>query len=63
METVEMETLEVVEQERGWVVKHGTEILFIDPVEARSFRTALEISNTMFDEGVRAQVILIRQDN
>lgn len=58
-----METIEVVEEEHGWTVRHGTNILFIDTVEERSFRTALEISNTMFEEGVRAQVILTRRDN
>ena len=58
-----METIEVVEDEKGWTVKHHGRILFIDTVEERTFRTALAISNTLFDEGVRAQVVLIRRDN
>jgi len=58
-----METIEVVEDEKGWTVKHGSRVLFIDTVEERSFQTALAISNTLFDEGVRAQVVLVRQDN
>jgi len=58
-----METIEVVEDEKGWTVRHGDRILFMDTVEERTFQTALAISNTLFDEGVRAQVVLIRQDN
>jgi hypothetical protein len=58
-----METIEIVEGEKGWTVRHGARILFIDTVEARTFQTALAISNTLFDEGVRAQVVLIRQDS
>ena len=58
-----METIEVVEGEGGWTVKHGTRVLFIDTVEERTFQTALAISHTLFDEGVPTQVILIRQHN
>lgn len=57
------ETIEVVQDEKGWTVKHGSRVPFIDTVEERSFQTALAISNTLFDEGVRAQVVLIRRDN
>ncbi|CAN5238894.1 hypothetical protein BH10PSE3_BH10PSE3_36000 [soil metagenome] len=58
-----METIEVVEGEKGWTVRHGSQVLFIDTLEERTFQTALAISNTLFDEGVHAQVVLIRQDN
>lgn len=58
-----METIEVVEGEKGWTVRHGARILFTDTVEERTFRTALAISNILFDEGVRAQVVLVRQDS
>ena len=58
-----MEIIEVVEGEKGWTVKHGARILFIDTVEERTFQTALAISNTLFDEGVRSQVVLVRKDN
>jgi hypothetical protein len=58
-----METIEVVEDEKGWTVKHGGRVLFIDTVEERTFQTALAISHTLFDQGVRTQVVLIRQDN
>jgi hypothetical protein len=56
-----MEIIEVVEDERGWTVKHGAQILFIDTVEERTFQTALAISHTLFDEGVRAHVVLVRK--
>ncbi len=46
---------------KGWTVKHGARVLFIDTVEERTFQTALAISHTLFDEGVRTQVVLIRQ--
>lgn len=58
-----METIEVVEDEKGWTVRHGDRILFIDTVEERSFQTALAISSTLFDKGVRTQVVLVRRDN
>jgi hypothetical protein len=58
-----METIEVVESDKGWTVKHGAKVLFIDTVEERTFQTALAISHTLFDEGVRTQVVLVRQDN
>jgi hypothetical protein len=58
-----METIEVVEGEKGWTVKHRARVLFIDTVEERTFQTALAISNTLFDEGVQTQVVLIRQNN
>lgn len=58
-----METIEVVEGDKGWTVRHRTRILFIDTVEERTFQTALAISHTLFDEGVRTQVVLIRRDN
>jgi hypothetical protein len=58
-----METIEVIEGEGSWTVKHGDRILFIDTVEARTFQTALAISNTLFDEGVRTQVVLVRLDS
>lgn len=58
-----METIEVVEDEKGWTVKHGTRVLFTDTVEARTFQAALAISHTLFDDGVRSQVVLIRNDN
>ncbi len=54
-----METIEVVEDEKGWTVRHGNQILFIDTVEERTFKTALAISHTLFDEGVRTQVVLV----
>ena len=54
-----METIEVVEDEKGWTVRHGSRVLFIDTVEERTFKTALAISYTLFDEGVRSQVVLI----
>ena len=58
-----METIEIVEGEKNWTVRHGTRVLFIDTVEERTFRTALAISRTLFDESVRAQVVLIRRDH
>ena len=58
-----METIEVVEGEKGWTVRHGARVLFIDTVEERTFQTALAISHTLFDEGVPSQVVLIRQSN
>lgn len=58
-----METIEVVEGEKGWTVKHRARVLFIDTVEERTFQTALAISHTLFDEGVPTQVVLIRQTN
>ena len=58
-----METIEVVEGEKGWTVKHGTRVLFTDTVEERTFQAALAISHTLFDEGVRTQVVLVRDDN
>ena len=56
-----METIEVVESDKGWTVRHGARILFIDTVKERTLRTAQVISETLFDEGVRRQVILVRQ--
>ncbi|HWU14967.1 MAG TPA: hypothetical protein VN157_13275 [Caulobacter sp.] len=58
-----METIEVVESDKGWTVKHGARILFIDTVKERTLRTAQAISDTLFDEGVRRQVVLVRQDS
>lgn len=58
-----METIEVVEDETGWTVKHRDHVLFMDTIEERTFQAALAISGTLFDEGVRAQVVLIRRDN
>ncbi len=58
-----METIEVVESEKGWTVKHRARVLFIDTVEERTFQTALAISHTLFDEGVPTQVVLVRRDN
>ena len=58
-----METIEVVEGDKGWTVKHRARVLFIDTVEERTFQTALAISHTLFDEGVPTQVVLIRQSN
>ncbi len=58
-----METIEVIEGEHGWTVKHGAQVLFIDSVEARSFQAALAISSTLFDKGVAAQVVLVRLDS
>ena len=58
-----METIEVVEGEKGWTVKHGARVLFSDTVEERTFQAALAISNSLFDEGVRTQVVLVRNDN
>ncbi|WP_165186821.1 hypothetical protein [Caulobacter soli] len=58
-----METIEVVEDEKGWTVKHRARVLFIDTVEERTFQTALAISHSLFDEGVPTQVVLIRQNN
>lgn len=58
-----METIEVVEDETGWTVKHGSKVLFTDTVEERTFQAALAISNTLFDQGVRTQVVLVRNDN
>jgi hypothetical protein len=55
-----METIEVIEGEDSWTVKHGDRVLFIDTVEERTFQTALAISNTLFD-GVPAQVVRVRQ--
>ena len=58
-----METIVVVEDDKGWTVKHGERVLFSDTVEERTFQAALAISDTLFDEGVRAQVVLVRRDN
>jgi len=58
-----METIEVVEGDKGWTVRHRARVLFIDTVEERTFQTALAISHTLFDEGVPTQVVLIRQSN
>jgi hypothetical protein len=58
-----METIEVVEDEKGWTVRHGAQVLFIDTVEERTFQAALAISHTLFDEGVRTQVVLVRRDH
>lgn len=57
-----METIEVIEGEDGWTVRQGTRILFTDTVEERSFQAALAISDALFDEGVAAQVVLVRLD-
>jgi hypothetical protein len=57
-----MQTIEVIEGEDGWTVRQGTRILFTDTVEERSFRAALAISDALFDEGVPAQVVLVRLD-
>lgn len=58
-----METIEVIQGDNGWTVKHGARVLFIDTVEERTYQTALAISHTLFDDGVRAQVVLVRQDS
>jgi hypothetical protein len=58
-----METIEVIQGDNGWTVKHGARILFIDTVEERTYQTALAISHALFDEGVRTQVVLVRRDN
>jgi hypothetical protein len=58
-----METIEVVEGDKGWTVRHRARVLLIDTVEERTFQTALAISHTLFDEGVQTQVVLIRQSN
>jgi hypothetical protein len=57
-----METIEIVEDEKGWTVKHGAQVLFIDTVEERTFQTAVAISHTLFDQGVPTQVILVRKN-
>jgi hypothetical protein len=57
-----METIEVIEGEGGWTVRQGTRILFTDTVEARSFQAAQAISDALVDEGVPAQVVLVRLD-
>lgn len=57
-----METIEIVEGEKSWTVRHGTRVLFIDTVRERTLRTALAISRTLFDDA-RAQVVLIRRDH
>ncbi|KQY28212.1 hypothetical protein ASD21_16440 [Caulobacter sp. Root1455] len=56
-----METIEVVEDEKGWTVRHGAQVLFTDTVEERTFQTALAISHTLFDKGVPTQVVLVRK--
>jgi hypothetical protein len=56
-----METIEIVEDEKGWTVMHGARVLFIDTIEERTFQTALAISHTLFDEGVPTQVVLVRK--
>ena len=56
-----METIEIVEDENGWTVKHGAQVLFLDTVEERTFQTALAISHTLFDDGVPTQVVLVRK--
>lgn len=58
-----METIEVIEGENGWTVRRGDRVLFTDTVEERSFQAALAISDALFDEGVPAQVILVRLDS
>jgi hypothetical protein len=58
-----METIEVVESDKGWTVRHGARVLFIDTVKERTLQTAQAISDSLFDEGVRRQVVLIRQDS
>jgi len=58
-----METIEIVEDDKGWTVKHGAHVLFIDTVEERTFQTALAISHTLFGEGVPTQVVLVRKNH
>jgi len=58
-----METIEVVESDKGWTVRHGARVLFIDTVKERTLQTAQAISDSLFAEGVRRQVVLIRQDS
>jgi len=58
-----METIEVVEDEKGWTVRHGSEVLFTDTVEERTFQAALAISHTLFDKDVDTQVVLVRRDH
>jgi len=55
-----MKTIEVIQGEDGWTVQRGDRVLFTDTTEDRSFRAALAISDALFDEGVPAQVILVR---
>ena len=58
-----METIEIVEGADGWTVRRGAEVLFIDTVEERTFQTALAISNSLFEDGVQTQVVLVRLDS
>ena len=55
-----IETIEIVESQNDWTVKHGPRVLFTDTVEDRPFRAARAISDPMFDEGLSSQVILVR---
>ena len=55
-----MRTIEVTETEAGWEVTCDHEVVFTDSAEQRSFQAALDYGSRLFDEGVRAEIVLHR---
>ncbi|MBI1683093.1 hypothetical protein [Caulobacter hibisci] len=55
-----MRTIEVTETEAGWEVTCDQRVLFNDLPEQRSFQAALDYGSRLFDEGVRAEIVLHR---
>lgn len=55
-----MQTLSVVEWHEGWRVEQDGEIIFVSPFEERCFVYALDASSQLFEEGVKAEVVLRR---
>ncbi|GEM_PF-1100443 len=55
-----MRTIEVTETEAGWEVTCDRQVLYTDLAEQRSFQAALDYGSRLFDEGVRAEIVLHR---
>lgn len=58
-----MRTIEVNQTEAGWEVTCDQRVLYTDVAEQRSFQAALDHGSRLFDEGVRAQIVLHRLEN
>lgn len=56
-----MQTLVVVETGDGWHVERDGHVIFDAPAEERCFQHALDTSSQLFENGVRAEVVLRRR--
>ncbi|WP_158285987.1 MULTISPECIES: hypothetical protein [unclassified Caulobacter] len=55
-----MRMIEVTQTEAGWEVTCDRQVIHTDLAEQRSFQAALDYGSRLFDEGVRAEIVLHR---